>query len=41
MRLANDISFSRNVAKCHYASDSRAGERLGDSMYKFIKSNAK
>tara|TARA_R100000734_G_C3292513_1_gene84164 strand:+ start:315 stop:854 length:540 start_codon:yes stop_codon:yes gene_type:complete len=41
MLLANDISFSRNVAKCHYASDSRSGERLGDSMYKFIKSNAK
>lgn len=41
IKLANNISFSRNVAKCHYASDSRAGERLGDSMYKFIKSNGK
>ena len=41
IKLANDISFSRNVAKCHYTSDSRAGERLGDSMYKFIKSNGK
>lgn len=41
IKLANDISFSRNVAKCHYASDSKAGERLGDSMYKFIKNYGK
>ena len=37
MKEAKDISYSRNVAKAHYKSDSRFGEQLGTSMYEHIK----
>ena len=37
MKEAKDISYSRNVAKAHYKSDSKFGEQLGTSMYEHIK----
>ena len=37
MDLAKDISYSRNVARAHYPSDSRFGELLGDEMFKYLK----
>ena len=37
MKEAKDISYSRNVAKAHYKSDSRFGEQLGTSMYEYVK----
>ena len=36
-KIGKDISYSRNVAKAHYKSDSRFGEQLGTSMYEHIK----
>tara|TARA_R100000951_G_scaffold74325_2_gene62638 strand:- start:1999 stop:2865 length:867 start_codon:yes stop_codon:yes gene_type:complete len=35
--LAKKISYSRNVARAHYKTDSKFGELLGKSMYKHIK----
>tara|TARA_R100001015_G_scaffold9981_1_gene3932 strand:+ start:75 stop:614 length:540 start_codon:yes stop_codon:yes gene_type:complete len=32
-----DISKSRNIARAHYKSDSKMGEKLGLAMYKHIK----
>jgi len=37
MDLAKDISYSRNVARAHYPSDSRFGEKLGTEMFKYLK----
>ena len=37
IKEAKDISYSRNVAKAHYKSDSRFGEQLGTSMYEYVK----
>jgi hypothetical protein len=37
MDLAKDISYSRNVARAHYPSDSRFGEKLGNEMFKYLK----
>ena len=37
MQTAKNISYSRRVAHAHYKSDSKMGEKLGDSMYKHIK----
>jgi hypothetical protein len=36
-KLAKKISYSRNVARAHYKSDSKFGELIGKSMYKHIK----
>ena len=36
-KAARDISYSRNVARAHYKSDSKMGEKLGKEMYKHIK----
>ena len=36
-KAARDISYSRNVAKAHYKSDSKMGEKLGKEMYNHIK----
>ena len=36
-KTAENISYSRNVARAHYKSDSKMGEKLGKSMYKHIK----
>jgi hypothetical protein len=37
MELAKDISYSRNVARAHYPSDSKFGEKLGGEMFKYLK----
>jgi len=37
IKEAKDISYSRNVAKAHYKSDSKFGEQLGTSMYEHVK----
>tara|TARA_R110001592_G_scaffold3185_1_gene17919 strand:- start:747 stop:1289 length:543 start_codon:yes stop_codon:yes gene_type:complete len=37
MKTAENISYSRRVARAHYKSDSTMGEKLGKSMYKHIK----
>jgi len=37
MSLSKDISYSRNVARAHYPSDSRFGETLGEEMFKYLK----
>ena len=39
MQTAKNISYSRRVAHAHYKSDSKVGEEIGNSMYKFIKNN--
>ena len=36
MKLAKDISDSRNMAKVHYKSDSVFGKELGEALYKHI-----
>jgi len=38
MQAANHISKSRIVARVHYDSDRKAGEALGESLYKHLKS---
>jgi hypothetical protein len=35
-RAAKKISFSRNIARAHFPSDSRLGEQLGKKMFKHI-----
>ena len=37
MQTAKNISYSRRVARAHYKSDSTEGEKLGKSMFNFIK----
>ena len=37
MKVAKDISYSRNVARCHYRSDSKFGEFLGKELFNHIK----
>ena len=41
MNTAKNISYSRRVARAHYKSDSKMGEQLGNSMYKYIKNKQK
>ena len=36
-KTGKNISYSRRVAHAHYKSDSKMGEKLGNSMYKHIK----
>jgi hypothetical protein len=36
-KTGKNISYSRQVAHAHYKSDSKMGEKLGNSMYKYIK----
>ena len=38
-KMSEDISYSRNVARAHYKSDSTLGKQLGKDMYKHIKNN--
>tara|TARA_R100000988_G_scaffold98692_1_gene67023 strand:- start:373 stop:918 length:546 start_codon:yes stop_codon:yes gene_type:complete len=40
-KTGENISYSRRVARAHYKSDSKMGEKLGNSMYKHIKNNKK
>lgn len=37
MKEGKDISYSRNIARAHYPSDSKQGEKLGDKMYQYLK----
>jgi hypothetical protein len=37
LKTGKNISYSRRVARAHYKSDSKVGEEIGNSMYKFIK----
>ena len=41
MKAAKDISDSRNIARAHYISDSKFGEKLGKKLYEYIKSDIK
>ena len=36
-KTGENISYSRNVARAHYKSDSKMGEKLGNKMYNYIK----
>ena len=36
-KTGNDISYSRRVARAHYKSDSKMGEKMGDMMYEHVK----
>jgi hypothetical protein len=31
------ISYSRNIGRAHYPSDSRLGEDIGDAMFRYIR----
>lgn len=37
LQAGKQISYSRNIARAHYPSDSRMGEELGTSMYEYLK----
>ena len=37
LQAGKRISYSRNLARAHYPSDSRMGEDLGDALFKFIR----
>ena len=37
LQAGKDISYSRNVAKAHYKSDSKFGEEIGNAMYNHVK----
>jgi len=36
-KTGQNISHSRNVARAHYKSDSKMGEKLANAMYKHVK----
>ena len=36
-KTGKNISYSRRVARAHYKSDSKMGEKLGNSIYKHVK----
>ena len=36
-KTGDDISYSRRVARAHYKSDSKLGEKMGNMMYNHIK----
>jgi len=37
MKAGENISYSRNVGRLHYASDSKAGKDLGLKLYEYYK----
>ena len=41
MNLADKVSFSRNMAKAHFPSDTEAGKKLGDDMYEYLTKEKK
>ena len=41
VKTGENISYSRRVARAHYKSDSKMGDKLGNSMYKHIKQKTK
>ena len=36
-KTGDNISYSSRVARAHYKSDSKMGEKLGNKMYNYIK----
>ena len=38
-KLGEDISYSRNVARAHYPSDSKFGKELGKDLFNHIKAD--
>jgi hypothetical protein len=38
-KIVDDIVFSRQMAKAHYPSDIKFGEKLAKSMFKYLKDN--
>ena len=36
-KTGENISYSRNVARAHYKSDTKMGEKLANAMYKHLK----
>lgn len=38
-KIADDIVYSRQMAKAHYPSDIKFGEKLAKSMFKYLKDN--
>ena len=38
VKTGENISYSRNVARAHYKSDSKMGDKLASAMYKHINS---
>tara|TARA_R110001592_G_scaffold194135_1_gene441560 strand:+ start:213 stop:785 length:573 start_codon:yes stop_codon:yes gene_type:complete len=39
VKAGKDISYSRNIARAHYKSDSKFGEAIGLELYKHLKQN--
>jgi len=37
MEIADDISYSRNMAKAHFPSDTEVGKKLGEDMFNYLK----
>lgn len=37
LEAGKKISYSRNIARAHYPSDSKTGENLGTHMYQYLK----
>jgi hypothetical protein len=37
LQAAQRISYSRNIARAHFPSDSKMGEELGSAMYTYLK----
>tara|TARA_R110000796_G_scaffold207053_2_gene323398 strand:- start:23 stop:556 length:534 start_codon:yes stop_codon:yes gene_type:complete len=37
LKTGKNISYSRNVARAHYKSDSKFGDKIGVQMYKHLK----
>ena len=41
LKAGKNISDSRNIARAHYKSDSKMGEKLGKELYNYIKNKNK
>tara|TARA_R110001592_G_scaffold154219_2_gene383160 strand:+ start:546 stop:1097 length:552 start_codon:yes stop_codon:yes gene_type:complete len=39
LKAGKDISYSRNIARAHYKSDSKFGEAIGLELHKYLKQN--
>jgi acid phosphatase (class A) len=37
LKKGREISFSRNIGKAHFPSDSKIGQELGTEMYEYLK----
>jgi hypothetical protein len=38
-KIKDDIVYSRQMAKAHYPSDIKFGEKLAKSLFKYLKEN--